>query len=92
MTRQELLKALKKEIDNPNGSKYELLTAKAFDYIRNNGKYDFCIEYGLQYNLYIRLYNNKGEFFGTKFWGAYNSVNKILEILYNILRFDFRQV
>lgn len=92
MTRQELINALKKEINSPNGSKYELLTAKAFDYIRNNGKYDFCINYDLQYNLYIKLYNNKGEFFGTKFWGAYTSSDKILKILYNILRFEFGQV
>lgn len=90
MDRIRLLEQLNKDYPKyDSGHDYSILLEKCFNYLRENGSYDFHLEQILdKLYLYVAIYNNKGEFINYRLWGTYNTVREVLHILRNIIRFE----
>ena len=70
-------------------NQFDMTTDKYLNFIREKGKYDFFIKPGINHlELYLRLYNKKGKFFANHLWGIFNNWGKILDLCYNIIKYE----
>lgn len=85
--KESLLKRLEELKSCPDyKSNYEITIKRGFEFIKNSGKYDLYTtnECGKKF-LWIRLYNNKGEYFNDKMWKDYQNDAEILDLCYCII-------
>ena len=87
--KEKILKKINYNLNAPHAEaayNFNILIDQIFDFIRNAGLYDFYVNSGAGwYELYFRLYNSSGRFFGSKLWGIYNDQKEILKICRNII-------